>query len=80
VIDMSQHTYMVRHNPNCPSPFEVRTCGGAFMIAPNEPRNFISYGRTLDEAMAKARAKIEDAERRKALRRIEEKLAGVVWA
>lgn len=80
MIDMSQYTYMVRHNPNCPSRFEVRTSGGAFMVDPKEPRNFVSHGRTLDEAMANAATKIADHETRKKLRRIEDAHAGLVWA
>lgn len=80
MIDLSKYTYMVRHNPNCPSPFEVRTGGGAFMVDAREPRNLVSYGKTLDEAMARAAEKIADVERRKQVQRVEERLAGLVWA
>lgn len=80
MVDMSQFTYMVRHNPNCPSPFEVRTSGGAFMVDAHERRNLVSYGKTLEEAMSRASDLIEATERRKVARRIEEKFCGLVWA
>lgn len=69
-----------QHNPNCPSPFEVRTCGSAFMVDPKEPRNFVSYGKTLEEAMESAVIKIENEERRKYVRREQEPFARIVWA
>jgi hypothetical protein len=80
VTDLSQHTYMVRYNPNCASRFEVRTCGDAFMVDAGERRNFVSYGKSLEEAMAKAAAKIEHSERCKRVLRAERSIAGLVWA
>lgn len=80
MIDLSQHTYMVRYNPNCPSRFEVRTCGGAFMVDARESRNFVSYGKTLEEAMINAASKIEHNENCKRVRRAEESIADLVWA
>lgn len=77
---MSKITYMVRHNPNCPSPYEVRTCGGAFMVDAREARNFVSHGVTLDEAMLRAAGKIEDAQRRKQQQKDEAPFRCLIWA
>jgi hypothetical protein len=55
---LRDETYMVRHNPNCPMPFEVRTCGTAGFVTDTEPRNFVGYGKTADEAAAKVIEKI----------------------
>lgn len=52
-------TYMVRHNPNCPKPFEVRLTGaGLTQILPfvRAPRDDVGYGDTADEAAAWALA------------------------
>lgn len=51
---LSSTTYMVRHNPNCPKPFEVRLCGEAGRVDPLEPRNAVGFGMSADEAAADA--------------------------
>lgn len=45
-------TYMIRHNPNCPKAFEVRTCGDAATVDVREPLNLITHGDTMEEAMS----------------------------
>ncbi len=80
MADLREYTYMVRHNPNCPSPFEVRTGGDAFMVAADERRNFVSYGKTLEDAMAAASERIDDHEQLKRVKRAQEPFIGLVCA
>ena len=63
---LRDRTYMVRHNPNCPKPFEVRLAGrAAVVVAPPVPHviegmnrwddhqarlNDVGYGTTFEEA------------------------------
>lgn len=88
---LGEHTYEVRHNPNCPSPFCVVTCGDAATIERHQPRNLYSYGKTLDEAASNAlkaierrrserNAEFESMVRESYRRAAESKVCGVVWA
>ncbi len=89
--ELSEQTYEVRHNPNCPSPFCVVTCGDVFSIERHNPRNLYSYGKSLEEAAANALKAIEkrhntrcaefEAMVRETYRRTAEaKANGIVWA
>lgn len=55
-------TYMVRHSPNCPKPFEVRLSGGGLLDQYSRRaymrtrRDFVGYGMTAEEAAAEALA------------------------
>lgn len=58
---LKDQTYIVRHNPNCPKPFQVivgsfpmpiKAFPNAFYIAIDRPGNEVGYGMTLDEAAA----------------------------
>ena len=61
---LKNQTYMVRHNPNCPSPFEVRLSGLGLLIewqrmnSPHMPPlkngDDVGYGQTAEEAAAAA--------------------------
>lgn len=89
---LSKYTYEVRHNPNCPSPFCIVTCGAtSFVERGYDKRNLHSFGKTFDEAARNAVAAIRAFERRKSdehkhfdsLRRIgnaEWRVRDVVWA
>lgn len=66
---LSLMTYEVRHNPNCPSPFEVRVCGGSAMIDHLPTRamfgmpatkNIVGYGKTADEAAKSVLKQLND--------------------
>lgn len=94
MVRLSQYTYEFRHNPNCPSPFEIRTGGGEALIdhlPVGLTRNLVSYGKTLDEAAERAIAAIEKYDRdlkqqmlergwRIGRERVERRLAGIVCA
>lgn len=82
---LAKHTYEVRHNPNCPSPFLIVTCGDGGRIG--SQGNLFSYGKTLDEAASAALAAIDAHENHKSnlirLRFVDEafrRVRGVVWA
>lgn len=86
---LSGVTYELRHNPNCPSPFLIVTCGDGGAIG--RPGNLHSYGKTLDEAVSAALTAIDELQRskkaewdhRKSLWRIrmaEWPVRGVIWA
>lgn len=83
---LSKYTYEVRHNPNCPSPFQVVTCGDAGMIfgprdmAHHRKLNIITYGKTLNEAVKAMLAEIEYRNRCQHIRVIEREHRGLVWA
>lgn len=58
---LKDQTYIVRHNPNCPKPFQIivgsfpmpiTALPKAFYIAIDRPENEVGYGMTLDEAAA----------------------------
>ncbi len=55
---LNQETYVVEHNPNCPSRFLVRLVGkGAGVIdkkSPAETRDILGYGKTLSQAAKNA--------------------------
>jgi hypothetical protein len=55
---IESHTFMVRHNPNCPSPYEVRLCGAYPRIdgleARTESNDAIGCGKDLTEAFENA--------------------------
>lgn len=47
---LSERTYEIRHNPNCPVRFELRTAGSAGSIdrkGPNATLNHVGYGCSL---------------------------------
>lgn len=48
--DPTQMTYVLEHNPNCPSPYKVRLPRGVINIR----KDAIGYGRTFAEAFEKA--------------------------
>lgn len=55
---LRNQTYMVRHNPNCPKPFEVRLTGLGLLAslvwrAPNDGDDK-GYGDTIEEAAENA--------------------------
>ena len=53
-------TYVLEHNPNCPSPFLVRLVGSAGVIdfkAPGLTADILGYGNTFEEAAEQALAK-----------------------
>lgn len=58
LVALAGLTYMVRHNPNCPSPYEIRLPGGALVVQGPEgsfaARNVVGYGKTFDDAAADA--------------------------
>lgn len=45
-------TYMIRYNPNCPSPYEVRTGGRAGLVEAHNPKNLVTHGLTLEQAVS----------------------------
>jgi len=51
-------TFVLQHNPNCPSPFLVRLVGeGRGMIdllSPERTKDRLYYGKTLEEAVNRA--------------------------
>lgn len=52
---LSPSTYEIRHNPNCPSRYEVRTTGRDGIIdhkPPGRTLNDVGYGTTLADAVA----------------------------
>lgn len=49
---LADFTYMVQHNPNCPMPYEVRTSGSAGKVEAHNPKNVVTYGLTLESAVA----------------------------
>jgi len=55
---LSDQTYMLEHNPNCPSPYLIRLIGkGAGRIdrePPEKTRDILGYGKTLDAAVSAA--------------------------
>ena len=53
-VELANLTYMVRHNPNCPKPFEVRLSGRPV------DTDDIGYGMTLEEAARAALAMRQD--------------------
>ncbi len=57
---LSRRTHAVRHNPNCPSPYEVRIAGTAGAVDSRLP-GAVGYGASLAEAVAELRAAQEDA-------------------
>lgn len=61
-------TYMIRHNPNCPSPYEVRTAGRAGLVEPHNPKNLVTHGLTLEQAVEHmvAALAMERAEKKRA--------------
>lgn len=65
-------TYMVRHCPNCPKRFELRTCGDAPCVAMGDVRNLVSYGDTLHDAMVSMVGKmaVHYANKRRKLRKL----------
>lgn len=58
---LNKLTYVVQHNPNCPSPFLVRLCGHSVPsidLRPyEETRDILGFGKTLEEAAASALSK-----------------------
>lgn len=68
IADLADRTYIVRHNPNCPKPFQVIVgCGFATPITVLPAGHYIridgrekivGYGMTLDEAAAQALERI----------------------
>jgi len=57
---MSRMTYVVEHNPNCPSPFLVRLVGVGKGILDKLPsrttRDVLGYGQTFEDAAKEALA------------------------
>lgn len=55
---LTKETFSVHHNPNCPSPFEVRLVGKSAGRLDNLYRQFtrdiLGYGRTFEEAAKEA--------------------------
>ena len=52
---LSKRTYVVRHSPNCPMPFEVRLCGRRGYIDMehrSKTGDYVGYGKTLKEAVS----------------------------
>lgn len=48
-------TYMIEHNPNCPSPFLVRLPDGILDKRPTyETSDFFGYGETFEDALEHA--------------------------
>ena len=48
-------TYMVRHNPNCPAPFEARMTRTVIdMLPPADSRDAIGYGASFEDAVLEA--------------------------
>jgi hypothetical protein len=54
-------TWSLRHNPNCPSPYEVRMCGRKAGRINYDQGDLIGYGKTLAEALENVLAKREAA-------------------
>lgn len=82
---LNKLTYEVRHNPNCPSPFLIVTCGSGGRIGADG--NLFAYGRTLDQAVQAALYALDAHENHKTrLARLrwvteeERRVRGVVWA
>lgn len=50
---LTQETFRVEHNPNCPSTFKVYLCLAGRIHG--DSRDAIGYGKTLREAAGKAR-------------------------
>lgn len=78
-------TYEVRHNPNCPSPFLIVTCGSGGRIG--NDGNLFAYGRTLNQAVDAALLALDAHENhRHRLARLrlvleeERRVRGIVWA
>lgn len=64
---LSGETYEIRHNPNCPSPFELRTPGASGSIdhrPTTDTLNDVGYGHSLSEAALS----LNECARRKAAR------------
>jgi hypothetical protein len=51
---LSETTYEVRHNPNCPKRFEVRLCGKSGTVGCDQRGNIVGHGNTLADAVATA--------------------------
>lgn len=51
---LGKRTYVVRHNPNCPTPFEIRLAGAPAPGRPNRGGR-PAYGGTVAEAVARLR-------------------------
>lgn len=58
---LKDQTYIVRHNPNCPKPFQIvvgsfpmpiTAMPAGFYILIDRPGNEVGHGMTLDEAAA----------------------------
>lgn len=57
IRELNRYTYVVQHNPNCPSPFLVRLCGSSIVIdykPPGETADVLGYGKTFGEAAKSA--------------------------
>ena len=67
--ELKEQTFSVHHNPNCPSPFEVRLLGPKFAVLDNFPRggkyektkDICGYGKTLEAAARDALKKQKQA-------------------
>jgi hypothetical protein len=55
---LSDKTYAIEHNPNCPSQYLIRFPGKNGAIdkkPPKETKDIVGYGNTLEEAVSEAR-------------------------
>lgn len=48
--EIEKYTFAVRHNPNCPSPFEVRLVGKGRGRINYDDKDIVGFGKTFDEA------------------------------
>lgn len=57
-VELINLTYMVRHNPNCPMPYEVRLTGMGLLTEhwhrQNKHKDDVGYGLTLYDAASAA--------------------------
>ncbi|MGY3581932.1 hypothetical protein ACVIGB_001145 [Bradyrhizobium sp. USDA 4341] len=59
---LSDETYEIRHNPNCPSPFELRTPGVTGLIDREPARvtlNDVGYGHSVSEAALSLKERVQ---------------------